>query len=122
MSNLDSTLLSDQLVAGAVCAAAVLATAAAYYTLSSKNRKHDFPKLQGIQLYHAWNFFERRFDFLHSNLERNLQKGFSFDMLHHTVIALAGEEARQAFFSSPHLDVNEGYAILKGSVRASPPW
>jgi len=63
----DSTVLSDRLVSGTVGAAAILATTVAYYTLNFKDEEHDFPKLRGIQLYHAWNFFQRRYDFLHLN-------------------------------------------------------
>jgi len=121
MSVLDSTILGNQLVAGVIGAAAILATTSAYYALSPEDVDRGFPKLRGVQLYHAWNFFQRRFDFLHSNFKRNLGKSFSFNVLHHTVVALAGEEARQAFFSNPHLNINEGYKILMGAVRVSLP-
>ena len=122
MSVFNSTILSsvagedNQLVGAAVGVAAILATAA-YYTLSSRSEKHDFPKLRGIQLYHAWNFFRRRIDFLHSNYKRNSGKSFSFNVLHHKVIALAGEDARRVFFSHQHFSFGEGYKILMGSVR-----
>jgi len=125
MSALNSTLLNsvagedNQLVAGAVGAAAILATTAVYYALNSKDKEHDFPKLRGIQLYHAWNFFQRRYDFLQSNFERNFGKSFSFNVLHHNVIALTGEDARQVFFSNQHLNFDEGYKILMGAVRVS---
>jgi len=125
MSTLNSTILSsfagedNQLVAGAVGAAAILATTAVYYTLNSKDKEHDFPKLRGIQLCHAWNFFQRRYDFLQSNFERNFGKSFSFNVLHHNVIVLAGEDARQAFFSDSHLNLFEGFKILRGTVRVS---
>jgi len=123
MSALNSTILTsvasedNQLVAGAASAAAILATTAAYYALSSRAKGYECPKLRGIQLYHAWNFFQRRFDFLHLNFKRNSGKGFSFNVLHHNVVALAGEDARQAFYSDPHLNINEGYKILMGAVR-----
>ena len=126
MSALNSTILSsvagedNRLVAGAVGAAAILATTAAYYALGSKDEEHDFPKLRGIQLYHAWNFFRRRYDFLHLNFKQNFGKSFSFNVLHHTIVALNGEEARQAFYSNSHLDFNEGYKLLMGAVRVSP--
>jgi len=117
----DSTVLSDRLVSGTVGAAAILATTAAYYTLNFKDEEHDFPKLRGIQLYHAWNFFQRRYDFLHSNFKRNSGRSFSFNVLHHNVIALTGEDARQAFLSNPHFDAPEGFKILVGAVRLSFP-
>jgi len=125
MSALNSAILNSvvgedsQLVVGAVSAVAVLATTAVYYTLSSKDKEHEFPKLRGVQLYHAWNFFQRRYDFLQSNFKRNLGKSFSFKVLHHNVVALAGEDAREAFYSSPHLNFSEGYKILMGAVRIS---
>ena len=74
---LNSTILDsiggedNRFVVSAAAVAATLATAAAYYTLSSKDKEHDFPKLRGIQLYHAWSFFQRRHDFLRSNFKRN---------------------------------------------------
>ena len=127
MSALNSTVLisvaseDSQLVVGAASAAAILATTAAYYyyAFSSRAKEYNFPKLRGIQIYHAWNFFQRRFDFLHSNFTRNFGKSFSFNVLHHNVVALTGENARQAFYSDPHLNINEGYKILMGAVRVS---
>jgi len=125
MSALNSTVLSsvagedNRFVAGAVGAAAILATTAAYYLFGSKDEEHDFPKLRGIQLYHAWSFFQRRFDFLHSNFKQNFGRSFSFNVLRHKIVALTGEEARRAFFSDPHLDSNEGYKLLMGAVRVS---
>jgi len=129
MSNLNYTILSsaagegDKLVVGAVGAAAVLVATVVYYALNSKGAdgERDFPKLGGIQLYHAWNFFERRYDFLQSNFKRNLGRSFSFNVLHHTVVALTGEDARQAFYSNSQLHFDEGYKILMGAVRVSSP-
>ena len=127
MSALNSTILTSvvgedrQLVVGAVGAAAVLATTAVYYALGSKHKEHDFPKLRGIQLYHAWSFFQRRYDFLQSNFKRNLGRSFSFNVLHHNVIALIGDDARQAFFSNQYLNFDEGYKILMGAVSVSLP-
>ena len=109
----------SQLVAVAVGATAILATTTVYCILSPKDREHQFPKLRGIQFYHAWNFFQWRYDFLQSNFKRNLGKSFSFDVLDHRVIALTGEDARQVFFSHPHLSIDDGYKILVGAVRLS---
>jgi len=125
MSVLNSTILNsvggedNRFVAGVVGVAAVLATTTVYYALSSKNKENDFHKLRGIQLYHAWNFFRRRHDFLQSNFKQNLGKGFSFNVLHHNIVALAGADARQVFFSHPDLNLDEGYRILKGAVHIS---
>ena len=110
----------NQLVVGIVSAAAILVITSVYYVFGSRDNAHEFSKLRGIQLYHAWNFFRRRYDFLHSNFERNLGESFSFNVLHHNVVALVGEDARRVFYSSPHLNISEGYKILMGSVRVSP--
>jgi len=126
MSVLTSTILKpilggdNQPLAVAVSAAAILVATAVYYALSPKDKKNGFPKLRGIQLYHAWSFFQRRYDFLQSNFKRNIGKGFSFNVLHHNVVVLTGEDARQVFFSNPHLEINEGYRILSGAVRVPP--
>ena len=109
----------NRLVTGAVGVAALLATTIAYHALNSKDKDHDFPRLQGIQLYHAWNFFQRRHDFLQSNFKRNLGKSFSFNVLHHNVVALTGEDARRIFYSHPSFDFGEGYRILRGTVLVS---
>ena len=125
MSIVDPTVLDSlgsddiRLLAGAVGVVAVLATTAAYYALSSKDKGDEFPKLQGVQLYHAWNFFQRRHDFLQSSFKRNHGKSFSFNVLHHNIVALAGEDARRVFFSDPGFDLDEGYRISKGAVHTS---
>jgi hypothetical protein len=127
MFTLNSTVLASvaagedsQLFAGAVGLAAILVTSAAYYTLRSKDKEHDFPKLPGIQFFHAWKFFHRRYDFFRANLKQNPGKSFSFNVLHHNVVALGGENARRVFFSNPHFDVGEGNKILRGAVRIFP--
>ena len=104
-------------VAGAIGAAVILTATAFYYTLNARDKEHEFPKLRGIQLYHAWNFFQHQHDFLQSNFKRNLGKSFSFKVLQHNVIALAGEDARRAFFSNHHFAFDEGYKIFFGVVR-----
>ena len=53
-------------------------------------------------------------------LFRSFGKSFSFNVLHHNIVALIGEEGREAFYSNPHLDFNEGYKLLMGAVRVSP--
>ena len=124
MSVLNSTIIHSasgedgQFVVGAVGLATALAAVSVYYTFGFKNKDDEFPKLPGIQLYHAWNFFQRRYDFLHSNIVRN-PGGFSFNVLHYNIIALAGEDSRQAFFSNPHFSFDGGYKILLGAVRIS---
>jgi hypothetical protein len=126
MFALKSTVLTSvatgedsQLFAGAIGAAAILVITAVYYALRSKDKEHDFPKLPGIQLFHAWRFFQQRHDFLQSNSKQNLGQSFSFNVLHHNIVALGGEDARRDFFSNPHLNLIEGYKVLMGAVRAS---
>ena len=111
----------NQLVASVFGVVAILATTAILYALSSmsdKGSEHEFPKLRGIQPYHAWCFFKRRYDFLRSGYEQNSGKSFYFNILNNKIIALSGEDARQVFFSNSHLNVDEGYKILMGAVRA----
>ena len=65
MSTLDFTILNfvadedNQFVASTFGAAAILVATAVYYVLSSKDKTREFPKLGGIRLYYAWNFFQR---------------------------------------------------------------
>ena len=127
MSALNSTVLNfaagesdSQLVTSVIGTAAILAIITLYYVLSSEDKEHGFPKLRGIQIYHAWNFFQRRYDFLRSNLDRNHGKSFSFNVLHHNVIALTGQDARRVFFSDSRLNPQEGYRLLMGGVRVPP--
>jgi hypothetical protein len=123
MSALNSTILSfvagedNQRITGAVGTAVILVITILYYALSSKATEHGFPKLQGIQLYHAWNFLQWRYDFLRSNFNKNDGKSFSFNVLHHNVVALTGEDARRVFYSNSHLEAREGYKLLMGGVR-----
>ena len=123
MSALNSAILhsvvseDNQIVSVAFCVAAFLATTAVYYSLSSKDEEHGFPKLPGIQLYHAWNFIQRRNDFLDSNFKRNSRQTFSFDVGHHKFIALTGEDARRLFYSDPRLDLREANKFQIGMVR-----
>lgn len=103
-------------IVGAVGVAAIVVAITIYSALISKDKDHEFPKLRGLQLYHAWNFIQRRYDFLRSNFNRNPGMGFSFNVLHHNVVALTGEGARQVFFSNPHFDITEGYKIFTGAT------
>jgi hypothetical protein len=123
MSALNSTVLGfvagedNQRITGAVCTAVILVITILYYALSSKATEHDFPKLRGIQLYHAWSFLRWRYDFLRSNFNQNDGKSFSFNVLHHNVVALTGEDARRVFYSNSHLEAREAYRLLMGGVR-----
>ena len=125
MPLLNSTILNfvtsedDQLIAAAIGAAIILTTAAAYYVLNLKEKAHEFPKLRGIQLYHAWNFYRARYELLQSNFKRNHGKSFSFNILHYNVIVLFGEDACRIIYSTDFC-IGEGGMILVGGVRAPP--
>ena len=126
MSALNSTTLDSaagedyQLVAGTLGAAAILVITVLYYTFNSKSAEDEFPKLRGVQLYHAWNFLQRRFDFVQSSFRQNQGKSFFFNVLHHRVVTLAGENSRRAFFTNRSLNLGEGYKLFLGGVRVPP--
>ena len=121
MSVLDSALLrfipvegSRLTIPGAFAVAALLAASAVYWSLGSGDKERGFPKLPGIQLYHAWNFFQRRNDFIQSNFERNSGQNFSFHIVQHKVTVSSGEDARRVFYSDPSLCPVEGFKLFAG--------
>jgi len=71
VSAVNSTILysvageDNRLATGVVGTGAMLATTAVYHALRSKYEEHELPELRDIQLYHAWNFLQWRYDFLH---------------------------------------------------------
>lgn len=125
MAALNSTILhfvageDSQLIAAAFSMATLLAATAVYYSLGSGDKEHEFPKLPGIQMYHAWNFFQRRHDFLRSNFKRNSGQSFSFDVNSHKIIAVTGEDARRVVYSDPRMDLSKGFKVLVGAVRVA---
>lgn len=126
MSAFNSTLLhsvageDNQLYASVIGVAAILATTVVLYAFSKgKESATEFPRLRGLQPYHAWNFFQKRHDFLRSGYAQNSGKSFYFKILTNKIIALSGDDARQIFFGNGHLSVDEGYKILMGAVRVS---
>jgi len=54
-----------------------------------------------------------------SNFERNSGQSFSFDVLHHKVVAVTGEGFRRVFYSDPRMDFIEGAKLLMGAVRVA---
>ena len=128
MSTINSTILhfvvseDNQLFTAAFALTVLFATAAVYSSFSSKDGERGFPKLPGIQLYHALNFYNQRYGFVQSNFERNPGQSFSFDLAHHKVIALTGEDSRRAFYSDPGFDLTEGFKLLAGGVRIALAW
>jgi len=64
-------------------AAAVLASAVLYSTLFTAPRSDaTIHPLGGLSILTAWQFFNRRFDFLKSNFSETGQNMFSFKVLH----------------------------------------
>ncbi|KAG6918625.1 hypothetical protein DXG01_013036 [Tephrocybe rancida] len=72
--------------------------------------------LHGPPIYHTWLFFKKRYDFIWGNFRRNGRKMFRFRVLHHSVVALTGEEARKIFFSDQSMRLGEGYRLLVGGA------
>lgn len=87
-----------------------------YPALFSSKKSTDIEELGGVSLFTAWPFFSRRFDFLKDNFAKTGENIFTFKVLHHSVTAMKGEEARKAFFDSRSLNFTEGYKILMGAA------
>lgn len=83
----------------------------------SSGTEAELHRLWGPSSLTAWQFFNKRYDFLRSNFAKTDQRLFSFRVLGHSVVALSGEEARNAFFDTRSLDFHEGYKVLQGAVR-----
>lgn len=76
----------------------------------------DIYELEGFSIVAAWRFFSGRFDFLQGNFDHTGQKMFLFKVLNSSVVATKGDEARKIFFTSPSLNVFEGYRRLLGGI------
>ncbi|RDB26903.1 Sterol 14-demethylase [Hypsizygus marmoreus] len=87
-----------------------------YPALFSQRKSTDIPELGGLSILTAWPFFTKRHDFLKSNFAKVGEKIFTFKILHHSVTAVKGEEARKAFFDNRSLNFIEGYKILMGAA------
>ncbi|KJA20453.1 hypothetical protein HYPSUDRAFT_813626 [Hypholoma sublateritium FD-334 SS-4] len=96
-------------------AAALALLAYLIYSTVVPNDKGSIRTLGGFPVLTAWAFFTRRYDFLWGNFQKHAAPHFKFSVLHHQVVALRGEEARQAFFNSKSLNFTEGYKILLGA-------
>jgi len=116
--NETSTLVSGWNTSYALpTAAAILASAVLYSALFPTAPKDTaIQPLGGFSIVTAWQFFDRRFDFLRSNFSKTGQNLFSFKVLQHSVVAIKGEAARKAFFDDRSLDFIEGYRILMGGA------
>ena len=50
-------------------------------TYSSASTKERIGDLGGLSIIHAWNFFSRQYDFIQTQLKKNGNKMFSFNIL-----------------------------------------
>jgi len=75
-----SQLLNFPLAVSIVAILVVLIYAfpATYSSASTKERIGD---LGGLSIIHAWNFFSRQYDFIQTQLKKNGNKMFSFNIL-----------------------------------------
>ncbi|KAF8155617.1 cytochrome P450 [Crassisporium funariophilum] len=77
----------------------------------------DAPKfLPGYSLFHIIPFFRKRYDFVNWGFHATGQNIFQFQLLRNQVIVVAGESARQTFFTAKGLDLTEGFKILSGAI------
>jgi sterol 14-demethylase len=83
-----------------------------YLTLRIEN--DGIRKLGGFPIFTAWSFFSKRYDFIRANFERDPSPHFKFNVLHHTVIALRGEESRKAYYDNKGLSISEGFKVFRG--------
>ncbi|EIN08262.1 hypothetical protein PUNSTDRAFT_143902 [Punctularia strigosozonata HHB-11173 SS5] len=106
---------SSSVTTTASASIAALALAAYCYpsfTQDSKTIRH----VGRLPLVTAWTFFSKRYDFLMSSFRETGSNIFKFNVLHHQVVALQGEEGRKVFFNDKSLDFTEGYRILMGGA------
>ncbi|TDL20336.1 cytochrome P450 [Rickenella mellea] len=71
------------------------------------------PRKRGIPVVGSWTFFTARHRFVTEGV-RKLGNIFTFNVLHHQVVVVAGEAARQVFFGHKDMDFTEGYSVLHG--------
>ncbi|GLB42444.1 putative cytochrome P450 [Lyophyllum shimeji] len=88
----------------------------AYPALFSSKKSTGITELGGWSILTAWPFFNKRFDFLRENFAKTGENFFTFKVLHHSVTAMKGPEARKAFFDNKYFGFSEGYEILMGAA------
>ncbi|TFK67928.1 cytochrome P450 [Pluteus cervinus] len=98
-------------------ASAVGLLSAFFYSTLFSSRNDGIIDIGGVSsILTAWPFFTKRYDFLKSNFQKTREVIFKFKILHHTVVAIRGEEGRKAFFDNKSLNFSEGYKILMGAA------
>ncbi|KAF8218507.1 cytochrome P450 [Tricholoma matsutake] len=118
MSNLFHPILLPSWSSPAVLPTSALLLLVVLYPLvfGTRRKDSDVYELGGLSILTTWSFFNRRSDFLTSSFAKTGQKLLSFKVLHHSVVAMEGEEARKTFFETRSLDFDEGYKILSGGA------
>ncbi|KAF8879392.1 cytochrome P450 [Infundibulicybe gibba] len=99
-----------------VGAASVLLLCIYTFAPHSTSGSREIKGLGGFPILTAWPFFTRRFDFLRSHFNSTKERIFRFSILHHSVVALNGEEGRKLFFDDKNLNSIEGYKVLMGAA------
>lgn len=61
-------------------------------------------------------YFGNQFDFLRSGFSATASSVFQFKLNRHNVIALSGEEGRNAFLREKGLNLYEGFQVIVGTV------
>ncbi|KAF8750515.1 Cytochrome P450 [Rhizoctonia solani] len=128
-ADIASTIVNSQLALGS---AAAVASGLVWYLLRSDDSQ--VKRIRPLPFFGQWSFFTRRYgktrienhpplgvinDSQHRFHSRWIQeipqeRSFGFGILGHNVVAVRGEEARKAFFSSSSLNFTEGYQLLFG--------
>ncbi|KAF8879391.1 hypothetical protein BD779DRAFT_1676436 [Infundibulicybe gibba] len=83
---------------------------------STPKSSREIKRLGGFSILTAWPFFTRRFDFLQFHFNSTKERIFRFNILHHPIVALNGEEGRKLFFDDKNLNSIEGYKVLMGAA------
>ncbi|GAB1525707.1 cytochrome P450 family protein [Rhizoctonia solani] len=109
-ADIASTIVNSQLALGS---AAAVASGLVWYLLRSDDSQ--VKRIRPLPFFGQWSFFTRRYDFIVDGFKKFPQeRSFGFGILGHNVVAVRGEEARKAFFSSSSLNFTEGYQLLFG--------
>ncbi|GAB1524246.1 hypothetical protein RhiTH_007399 [Rhizoctonia solani] len=108
--DITSGIVNNQFALGS---AAAVASGLVWYLLRSDDSQ--VKRIRPLPFFGQWSFFTRRYDFIVDGFKKFPQERlFGFGILGHNVVAVRGEEARKAFFSSSSFSFTEGYQLLFG--------